>query len=95
MESKLFTYFAGRLVNVILKSIKGRQEYPNGQVSEGNVVLEGYLLSEDDKFYYFGKDQDIVDEALDKNDVVRIFETPLEDRYSVVFDDAEDDGSRQ
>lgn len=92
--SKLFQHFAGQFVNVILKSIKGRQEYPNGQATEGNVVLEGYLLDEDEKFYYLGHEQDGIDEALDKDDVVRIYQTPVEDRFSTILDEAEDDGTR-
>lgn len=93
--SKLFNAFAGQWVNVIMKSLKGRQEYPNGQASEGNVVLEGHLLDEDEFFYYLGNDQDGIDEALAKSDVIRIFQPKADDKYSVVFDEAEDDGSRQ
>lgn len=95
MTKKLFAAFAGQWVNVILKSLKGRQEYPNGIVSEGNVVLEGHLLDEDEHFFYLGNDQDGIDEVLAKSDVIRIYQPKVRDELSEMFDDAEDDGSRQ
>jgi hypothetical protein len=71
--TKLFGFFAGKYVSIIMKSAKGSQQLSDGAVIEGNVILEGYLLDEDDKFYYLGKEQEEIDDALDKSDVIRIY----------------------
>lgn len=78
METKLFKIFQGRFVGVITKSIRGSQMIEEGMVAEGNVVIEGYLLDEDEQYFYFGKDEDRIDDSIVKVDVVRIYETKSE-----------------
>ncbi len=72
-ESKLFTKFLGKSVNVILKSVKGSQQIGDGSIVEGNVIMSGFLLDEDDDYFYLGKTDDEINEALKKDDVVRVF----------------------
>lgn len=74
MTSKLFKHFAGTYKQFILKSIKGSQVMDDGTRLEGSVVLEGFLLDEDDDYYFIGDTQEAVSEAIRRDDVVRIFE---------------------
>lgn len=92
-DNKIFKYFSNKQVSVITKSIKGSQSIGNGQIVEGNLVIDGYLLDEDEQHYYLGKtDQEITD-SLRKDEVVRVFiMTPEEEQF--IFED-EDMGSMQ
>lgn len=72
MEDRLFDYFSGKLVDIIMKSVKGEQKHSDGRISKGNIVMSGYLLDQDIKFYYIGSTNEDITEALDKNEVIRI-----------------------
>lgn len=72
-KNKLFQYFGGKYVSVIMRSIKGRQQLDSGSTIEGNVILEGYFLDQDDEHYFLGKDPAEIDDALIKEDLVRMF----------------------
>ena len=84
-------YFGGKIVNVIMRGVKGSQTLPDGTIVEGNVILEGELLDEDDLHYFLGKDGDVT-ESLDKVDVIRVF-LPGE-KYDEFIVDVDDDGGR-
>lgn len=71
--NKLFKRFYNKYINIIMKNVKGAQVLNDGVVVEGNVIIEGYLLDEDEDFYYLGTNDTEIDEALRKIDVVRIF----------------------
>lgn len=86
-DSKLFRKFLGKSVNVIMKSVKGSQVLSDGTVVEGNVVMSGFLLDEDDDFFYLGTTEEEIDEALKKTDIVRIF---LDDENIIDFEDSGD-----
>ena len=77
--SKIFKIFGGREINVIMKDIKGAQVINESTVIQGNVVIEGYLLDEDDIFYYLGTTNEDIDEALLKSNVMRIY-LPTDER---------------
>lgn len=72
-NSKVFKKFLGKQVNIIMKSVKGSQQLSSGDIVEGNVVMNGFLLDEDEEFFYLGTSDEEIDEALKKDDVVRIF----------------------
>lgn len=93
-ETKLFKYFLGRHVNVIMKNIKGSQTMTDGSVVQGNVVIEGYLLDEDDIYLYLGRTLNEVDESLQKPDVIRIFTAEPQGNEFIEMHDEFDDGSR-
>lgn len=78
MKNKLFKVFHGRYVSVITKSIRGSQMIEEGVVAEGNVIIEGFLLDEDDEYYYFGKQEDKIDDSLLREDIVRMYESSSE-----------------
>lgn len=82
MDDKLFTYFVGKQVNIIMKSIKGSQRLSDGSTVQGNVVMEGVLLDADNDFYYLSGIGDEIDQALKKTDVIRVF---LDDE-NIVFE---------
>lgn len=87
---KLFKAFAGQFVNIVMKSIKGTQTTDHGSI-QGNVVMSGFLLDEDETYFYLGKDQDKIDEALRKDDVVRIYQEEPEPSFDIFdFDDTGD-----
>lgn len=73
MSSKLLNTFAGTYMQFILKSIKGTQVLEDGTRLEGSVVLEGYLLDEDNDYYYIGETQEAISEAIRRDDVIRVF----------------------
>jgi len=77
--SKIFKICGGREINVIMKDIKGAQVINESTVIQGNVVIEGYLLDEDDIFYYLGTTNEDIDEALLKSNVMRIY-LPTDER---------------
>jgi hypothetical protein len=89
-DSKLFQKFLGKNVNVIMKSVKGSQQLGDGSIVEGNVVMTGFLLDEDDDFFYLGTTDEQIDEALKKTDIVRIF---LDNENVLEFDET-DTGDR-
>lgn len=85
-EDKRFKYFANKEVCVITKSIKGSQSVGNGQLIEGNLVIDGLLLDEDDIHYYLGKTSEEVTDSIQKDEVVRMFiMTPEDQRF--IFED--------
>lgn len=93
MDSKLFKYFAGKHVNIIMKNVKGSQAMSDGSVVRGNVVIDGYLLDEDAVYLYFGSTPEEANEALQKTDVIRIFTAdPEGDEFIDLVED--DDGGR-
>ena len=49
-NSKVFKKFLGKQVNIIMKSVKGSQQLSSGDIVEGNVVMNGFLLDEDEEF---------------------------------------------
>ena len=73
MTSKLMKYFGGKMVNVVMKSIRGSQVLSDGNVVEGSVIIGGYFLDEDDVYYYLGTDPKDIDEALLKRDLIRMY----------------------
>lgn len=73
MDNKLFRLFGGKHVNIIMKNVKGSQAMSDGSVIRGNVVIEGYLLDEDNLYLYIGSTLEESNEALQKSDVIRIF----------------------
>jgi hypothetical protein len=77
-SSKLFSRFVGKSVNIIMKNVRGSQVLENGTVIEGNVVITGFLLDEDDEYFYIGREMDEIDEALLRDDMVRIFTGPTD-----------------
>lgn len=87
-EDKRFKYFANKEVNVITKNIKGSQSIGNGQIVEGNVVIDGILLDEDETCYYLGKSPEEVTDSVVKADVVRMFILTDEEKQ-FIFDDEE------
>ncbi len=80
--TKLFKFFAAKYVSIIMKSVKGSQQLGDGQVIEGNVILEGYLL-----------DGGLLKiRHREKEDVIRIFVG--DDKEVFVEFDVDDDGGR-
>jgi hypothetical protein len=77
MESKLFVYFKGQYVQVLMKNLKGSQTMNDGTINRGNIIIEGFLLDEDERHYFLGETPDKVTEALLHNDVVRMFTSEL------------------
>ncbi len=90
-ENKLFKRFLGKNVNIIMSNIKGSQETSDGTIIQGNVIITGYLLDEDDEYYYLGKTDEEIDEALRKGDVIRIF---LDNQPILEFDEDDFGGER-
>jgi hypothetical protein len=94
-DSKLFKYFAGQHVNIIMKNVKGSQSMSDGSVIRGNVVIEGYLLDEDGVYLYLGVTPEESTEALQKSDVIRIFTVdPEGSEYINIVEDS-NNGSLQ
>lgn len=89
-NSKLFKYFAGKHVNIIMKNVKGSQSMSDGSVVRGNVIIDGYLLDEDNINLYFGSTPEEVTEALQKTDVIRIFATDPNAQEFIEFDSEEE-----
>lgn len=71
-------------VSVVLKSLKGTQQNPDGTVLRGSIVIDGFLLDEDDKFFFLGDTLEEVSDCLDKRDVVRIMYAEKTDDEFVV-----------
>lgn len=88
--NKLFERFYSKYVNIIMKNVKGAQVLSNGSTIEGNVIIEGYLLDEDEDFYYLGTTDEEIDEGLKKDDVVRIFVATKETELSSFDIDGEE-----
>lgn len=55
-EGKLFSYFAGSLVNVIVKDITTTGE----STKTANLTIVGILLDTDDEYVYLGSDDQVV-----------------------------------
>lgn len=72
-DSKLFKFFQGKYINVLMRSVKGSQSIGDGVMAEGNVILSGYLLDSDDEFFYIGSPDGDIEDALKQDDVVRIY----------------------
>lgn len=89
-DSKLFPKFFGKNVNIILSNMKGSQELSDGSIVAGNVVVSGFLLDEDDDYFFLGKTEEEIDEAIKKSDIIRVF---LEDENVMEFD-VDDSGDR-
>lgn len=67
--SLLFEIFCGNYVNIFVKNIKsvgGRQ----GKIN--NVMLAGFLLDEDDEFYFLGQTPDDVFCAVKKDEIAAL-----------------------
>ena len=91
--NKIIQRFGGKFVSIIMKNVKGAQVLSDSLVAEGNVIIECYLLDEDEEFYYTGASDVEIDEALRKDDVVRIFTPKEEDKFAkYVIVDSDDDG---
>lgn len=72
-SNKLFHIFAGVYVEFVLKNLKGAQVMEDGGRVEGSVILSGYLLDEDQDYYYLGETQEDISQAIKKEDVIRIY----------------------
>lgn len=93
MNNKVMRYMAGKHINLIMKSIKGSQQLPDGSIVRGNVVVEGYLLDEDDKFFYLGTVPEEVNDCVAKSDTMRItLSDGTLDEQVMEFEDDEDTG---
>lgn len=90
-NSKLFEIFALMPVQIVTKSIKSRQHLGEDQFVEGSVVLEGILIDECDDYFYLGIDETAVDQAIRKEEVVRISVPTPEDLLSSF--DTDDEGT--
>lgn len=66
--SQVFSNFAGDQVALLLRSVKGRA---GSQVL--NLTLEGYLLDEDQDFFYIGVTPEEITGVIRKLDVVTMF----------------------
>lgn len=55
-ESKLFSYFAGALVNVIVKDVSTQ----GAESNTANLTIVGILLDTDDEYVYLGSDDQVV-----------------------------------
>lgn len=78
---------------MITKSIKGSQSIGDGHIVEGNIVIDGILLDEDEEHYYLGTADGEITDSLCKTEVVRVFLTK-HDLAVMEFDD-DDNGVRQ
>lgn len=65
--SKVFGKFAGSYVSVAVKGMKGSSK---GKIA--NLLLMGYLLDEDEDYFYIGESQQEVSVAVLRSDVVAI-----------------------
>lgn len=84
-SNKLFSIFVGSYIHVITKSLKGTQHF-NGGKAVGPIIIDGFLLDEDDMFYYLGETPEEVTDAILKEEVVRVY-LPLEDMMKQAFGD--------
>jgi len=68
-SSLLYDIFVGTYVNIALKNIKGGSSRP-GKIA--NLMFAGYLLDEDEEYFYIGQTSDEVYAAVKKEEVAAI-----------------------
>lgn len=59
-------------MQIAAKSLKGKQTLSDGSTLVGNMLVEGYLLDEDEEYFFLGDTADFVTETIRKDEVVRM-----------------------
>lgn len=94
-ESRFFLTFIGEMV-MITTDIATKAEMTSEEgtmYEEGPLRLQGFLLDEDDKFYYLGGSPDNVTDAIKKIAVKHIKIIPARTQADDIFDGMEPEGS--
>ena len=71
MKSKIFDKFKGSVVQIVTKSLRG-SESAGGTRVVGPVIIQGYLLDEDDEYFYLGDAPEEITDAVLREQVVRM-----------------------
>lgn len=77
-STKIFNIFKGSFVYVLTRTLRssvGKQTAP--------VICEGFLLDEDEEFFFFGTTPEEVTDAIKRSEVVRIF-LPIEELTGIL-----------
>lgn len=91
--SKVLETFYGKYVNIIIKGFKSVHEVDKGVFVEGQVITEGFLIEEDDTYYYLS-DKFLITDAVKKSSVLRITLSTFPSNDKVIPDDSfDEDGS--
>lgn len=93
-DSRFFLTFIGEMVQITM-NISSRVEASSDEgtmFEEGPLRLQGFLLDEDDKFYYLGGSPDHVTDAIKKVAVKHIRIVPLRTKADEIFDGMEPEG---
>lgn len=93
-ESRFFLTFIGEYVQLTLKiSAKTEAQTEDATVlEEGPIVLQGFLLDEDKKYYYLGGSPDHVTDAIKKVTVARVRIVEVRTKADDIFDAMETEG---
>ena len=93
MTYKIFTLFGNSYVHIITRTLRGTEVSGRNRMT-GPMVLSGFLLEEDDMYFYLGQTEEEISDAILKTEVVRIY-TPVEDLMNEIFGDIETPSSDQ
>lgn len=72
--NNLFEYFAGEYLSILVnKDLRQSIQTPdNVRTIHSPVLVEGYLIDEDDLFYYMGEDPGTIYKAVAKRTIVMV-----------------------
>ena len=77
-DNLFFLTFNGEYVEILANMDTGKENYP--------LVIEGYLLDQDDEYYYIGKSNNDITNAIKKIFVVNIAIVEKKSIYHQVLD---------
>lgn len=83
-----FNTFVGEFVQITTGMMTKEQidTEQGSAIAEGPVILGGYLLDEDDKYYYLGPTPDGITDAIKKVTVKHIQIIPPKSKYDEIMD---------
>lgn len=84
-SSKVFDKFVGSFIHIVTASLKG-SESSGGRKIIGPVIITGFMLDEDEEYFYLGQSPDEITDAVKRSEVVRIY-VPLEEMMEAAFGD--------
>jgi len=86
-----FATFIGEYVQVVTKlTTTFTQENEEGLITHvNNIIIDGFLLDQDDLYYYLGQTSDAISSTIKIDDVSIVNISPTPDIFREILDNAE------